>query len=107
MGFNINDGYVEALVRGYRSGILTVQDYTNLTQCETLEGRARVRPCLMMVDMKMHLGSTDYGDFLSGETSPIHTTTIAEQCTMKMVREFNHLRSQAVEPLSTFLDYIS
>jgi len=95
MTFNINDGYAEALVRGFRAGILTTQDYTNLTQCETLE------------DMKMHLGSTDYGDFLANEASPLHTTTIAEQCTVKMVKEFNHLRAQAVEPLSTFLDYIS
>jgi len=93
--FNIKDGYTEALVRGFRAGILTPQDYTNLTQCETLE------------DMKMHLGTTDYGDFLATETSPIHTTTIAEQCTNKMVAEFNHLRSQSVQPLTTFLDYIS
>jgi len=95
MSFNINDGYVEALVRGFRSGILSTQDYSNLTQCESLE------------DMKMHLSTTDYGDFLAQESSPIHTTTIAERCTDKMVKEFNHLRSQSVEPLTTFLDYIS
>jgi V-type H+-transporting ATPase subunit d len=93
--FNINDGYLEALVRGYRSGILQGQDYNNLTQCETLE------------DMKLHLGSTDYGDFLAQEPSPLHTTTIAEKCTLKLVKEFNHLRAQAVEPLATFLDYIT
>jgi len=34
--FNINDGYLEALVRGFRSGILSRNDYTNLTQCDTL-----------------------------------------------------------------------
>jgi V-type H+-transporting ATPase subunit d len=38
MTFNINDGYLEALVRGFRSGILKMSDYTNLTQCENLEG---------------------------------------------------------------------
>jgi V-type H+-transporting ATPase subunit d len=93
--FNINDGYLEGLVRGYRSGILTSSDYANLIQCETLE------------DMKLHLSSTDYGDFLANEPSPLHTTTISEKCTLKLVNEFNHLRSQAVEPLSKFLDYIS
>lgn len=36
--FNINDGYPEGLCRGFRSGILTAGDYSNLTQCETLEG---------------------------------------------------------------------
>jgi len=93
--YNINDGYLEALVRGFRSGILTTADYANLVQCETLE------------DMKLHLASTDYGDFLANEASPLHTTTIAERCTQKLVREFNHLRAQTVEPLSTFLDYIT
>lgn len=93
--FNINDGYLEALVRGFRSGILTQADYSNLVQCETLE------------DMKMHLSSTDYGDFLASEPSPLHTTTIAEKCTMKLVKEFRHIRAQATQPLSTFLDYIS
>ncbi len=40
MTFNIDDGYPEAIVRGYRSGILSTADYANLTQCETLEGIA-------------------------------------------------------------------
>eukprot|EP01117_Protostelium_nocturnum_P007640 TRINITY_DN2740_c0_g1_i1.p2 TRINITY_DN2740_c0_g1~~TRINITY_DN2740_c0_g1_i1.p2 ORF type:complete len:357 (-),score=124.56 TRINITY_DN2740_c0_g1_i1:1273-2343(-) len=93
--FNIQHGYLEALVRGYRSGILTTADYTALTQCETLE------------DMKMHLSTTDYGDFLAEESGSLHTTTIADACSNKMVKEFNHLRSQSAEPLSTFLDYIS
>jgi len=86
---------MEAILRGLRGCILNSSDYTNLTQCETLE------------DMKMHLASTDYGDFLSNEPSPLHTTTISEKCTHKLVKEFNHLRSQAVQPLAQFLDYIS
>jgi hypothetical protein len=36
--FNSNDGYFEGLARGFRAGILTREDYTNLCQCETLEG---------------------------------------------------------------------
>jgi V-type H+-transporting ATPase subunit d len=93
--FNINDGYLEALVRGFRSGILTQSDYTNLTQCETLD------------DMRLALSATDYGDFLANEPSPLHTTTISERCTSRLVKEFNHLRAQATEPLASFLDYIS
>jgi len=92
--FNINDGYLEALVRGFRSGLLSKTDYDNLVQCETLE------------DMKLYLASTDYGDFLANEPSPLHTTTIAEKCTLKLVKEFTHLRAQATQPLATFLDYI-
>ena len=57
--------------------------------------------------MKMHLASTDYGNFLQNEPSPISTTTLAEKCTEKLVEEFNFLRVQAVEPLATFCEYIT
>lgn len=52
LNFNINDGYLEAIVRGYRSGLLTAADYNNLCQCESLD------------DIKMHLSATDYGRYL-------------------------------------------
>jgi len=93
--FNINDGYLEALIRGFRSGLLNRQDYDNLIQCDTLE------------DMKLYLASSDYGDFLANEPSPLHTTTIAEKCTLKLVKEFAHIRAQCTKPLSVFLDYIT
>lgn len=94
--FNIGDGYLEALLRGYRSGILTTSEYNNLVQCESLE------------DVRLYLQQTDYGgEFLANEPSPLQTTTIAEKATEKLVKEFNHIRAQAVEPLATFLDYIT
>ena len=37
--FNVDNGYLEALVRGFRSGILTRADYINLVQCESVEGK--------------------------------------------------------------------
>jgi len=95
MTFNIDDGYLEGLLRGYRAGLLTTADYANLTQCENLE------------DMKLHLAGTSYGDFLADETGQLLTATIAEKCTQKLVSEFRHLRVNAVKPLSTFLDYIT
>eukprot|EP01087_Luapelamoeba_hula_P005051 TRINITY_DN15136_c0_g1_i1.p1 TRINITY_DN15136_c0_g1~~TRINITY_DN15136_c0_g1_i1.p1 ORF type:complete len:382 (-),score=64.49 TRINITY_DN15136_c0_g1_i1:81-1184(-) len=95
MTFNVDDGYAEAIVRGYRGGVLTPADYANLCQAEVLD------------DMKLHLATTDYGDFLANEPSPLHTTTIAEKCTERLVSEFEYLRANAVEPLSTFLDYIT
>ena len=36
--FNIDNGYLEGIVRGFKSGILKTTDYLNLSQCETLEG---------------------------------------------------------------------
>ena len=37
--FNVNGGYVEGIVRGYRNTLLTGQNYNNLTQCETIDGK--------------------------------------------------------------------
>ncbi|KAG5583213.1 hypothetical protein H5410_053840 [Solanum commersonii] len=91
--FNIHSGYLEAIVRGHRSGLLTAADYNNLCQCETLD------------DIKMHLSATEYGPYLQN-AFPLHTTTIVEKCTVKLVDEFNHMLCQATEPLSTFLEYI-
>lgn len=41
---NIDDGYLEGLLRGLRSGILSSTDYANLCQCESIDG-ARARAC--------------------------------------------------------------
>lgn len=37
--FNMQHGYSEALVRGYKSGFLTENEYRHIAQCETLEGK--------------------------------------------------------------------
>lgn len=36
--FNIDNGYLEGLCRGFKNGILKQADYLNLVQCETLDG---------------------------------------------------------------------
>ncbi|KAK3227597.1 hypothetical protein Dsin_007459 [Dipteronia sinensis] len=95
MTFNIHGGYLEAIVRGHRSSLLTAADYNNLCQCETLD------------DIKMHLSATEYGPYLQNEPSPLHTTTIVEKCTLKLVDEYKHMLCQATEPMSTFLEYIT
>mmetsp|Transcript_2801 Transcript_2801/g.3988 ORF Transcript_2801/g.3988 Transcript_2801/m.3988 type:complete len:347 (+) Transcript_2801:667-1707(+) len=93
--FNLDDGFTEAVVRGYRSGILSQGDYSNLGQCDGLE------------DMRMHLAVTDYGNFLQNEPSPLQTMTISEKCTEKLVEEFNYIRCNASAELAKFLDYIT
>jgi len=42
LNFNIDNGYLEGLVRGFKAGILKHSDYANLVQCETLEGECIV-----------------------------------------------------------------
>lgn len=93
--FNVDNGYLEGLVRGFKSGILKNQDYVNLAQCETLE------------DLKLHLQTTDYGNFLANEPSPLAVATIDDKIREKYVIEFQHLRNHSYPPLSKFLDYIT
>lgn len=95
MNFNIDHGYLEGLVRGFRSGILRQADYLNLVQCETLD------------DLKLHLQSTDYGNFLANEIGPLNVATLDERIREKLVVEFQHLRNHSLTPLSIFLDFIT
>ena len=36
----IVNSYIEGIVRGYRNGLLTGANYSNLTQCETIDGQS-------------------------------------------------------------------
>ena len=93
--FNIDNGYLEGLCRGFKNGTLRQADYLNLVQCETLE------------DLKLHLASTDYGSFLANVPSPLQVSVIDDKLKEKFVTEFQHLRNHATGPLATFLDYIT
>jgi len=93
--FNVSGGYLEGIIRGYKSGILNASQYNNLTQCETLE------------DLRMQLSATDYGNFLANEPLPLSTSTIADKATQILIDQFTYIRNNCVEPLSKFLDYIT
>lgn len=94
--FNIDNGYIEGVVRGYRNGLLTGNQYINLTQCDTLE------------DLKLQLSSTDYGNFLSSVASEALTTSIIqERASDKLYQEFQYVRDQSSGVTKKFLDYIT
>lgn len=59
------------------------------------------------VDFRTQLSATDYGNFLANEPLPISTSTITDKATQLLVDQFNYLRTNAVAPLSKFLDYIT
>lgn len=40
--FNIETGFLEGILRGFKAGILTAANYMNLTQCHTLDGNVAV-----------------------------------------------------------------
>jgi len=92
--FNIYHGYPEALVRGMRCSFLSDADYHHLTQCETLD------------DIKLNLAESDYSAAMadSDNLTPSGFQAVAVD---KVVTEFKYLRTQCVEPLSTFLDFIT
>eukprot|EP01013_Petalomonas_cantuscygni_P015785 TRINITY_DN32686_c0_g1_i1.p1 TRINITY_DN32686_c0_g1~~TRINITY_DN32686_c0_g1_i1.p1 ORF type:complete len:352 (-),score=97.89 TRINITY_DN32686_c0_g1_i1:391-1446(-) len=94
LNFNIDNGCTEAIVHGWKSGMLRSEDYANFSQCETLE------------DMKMHLQATDYGNFLANEER-LSVRIITDRALDKLVADFFELRDSCVSPLSKFLDFVS
>jgi V-type H+-transporting ATPase subunit d len=93
--FNVDHGFVEALVRGLRSGFLREEDYRRLGTADSLE------------DIRSALEETDYGSFLQDEPTPLLGSTIAKKCLEKLTDEFRFLKAQSSEPLTTFLDFIA
>ncbi|OLL23000.1 V-type proton ATPase subunit d [Neolecta irregularis DAH-3] len=92
--FNVDNGYLEGVVRGYRSGLVDSTVYHNLTQCDSLQ------------DIKMQLATTDYANFL-GQEQVLSTSCIGEKATEKMVNEFKYLKLNASYEMNRFLDYIT
>lgn len=93
--FNINNGYVEAVTRGYINGLLNKSQYVNLTQCDNLE------------DLKLQLSATDYGNFLASYAGKLTTSVIQENLSKKLYQQFNYLKMQSSGTLTKILDYIS
>ena len=63
--------------------------------------------CNTVADLKLHLQSTDYGNFLQNEAGPLNVSVIDDRLREKLVTEFRHLRNQALEPMATFMDFIT
>lgn len=96
--FNVDDGFLEAIARGYRGRILTKDDYQSLIQADTLD------------DLKMHLssGDFDYGEFLEDlQGEQLDTRALEKALKRSLIKEFHFIRAQANYPLNKFLDYIT
>lgn len=92
--FNIHHGFIEALIRGMRCSFLKDADYHHITQCENLE------------DVKLNLSETDYADAVA-DMAVLTPSDLQAAAIQKLVTEFKYVRTQAVEPLATFLDFIT
>lgn len=86
--------YIEGIVRGYRNALLTSQNYSNLTQCETID------------DVKLQL-SPAYGDFLASLPPNPSTSALATKTTDKLVAEFRYIQANATGSLSKFMEYLT
>ena len=60
-----------------------------------------------ILDLKLHLQSTDYGNFLANVPSPLQVSVIDDQLREKLVTEFQHMRNHSSGQLATFLDFIT
>jgi V-type H+-transporting ATPase subunit d len=92
--FNAEYGYLEAVLRGFRSGFLKDFEYRQIQQCENLE------------DIKLALGDTDYLNVLQ-QQQILTPDIMVNKCRDKYVAEFKYLQSQATGALSTFLEFIT
>lgn len=93
--FNVDYGYLEGVVRGYKAGLLKLNQYVNLTQCDSLD------------DIKLQLLASDYGNFLANYLGPMTTTVISENMNKVLVKEFRYLQQQSLGIAAEFLDYIT
>ena len=91
ISFNVDDGYVEAIVRGLRKGFLKEETYNALRSCQNLS------------DFKLVLEETDYAAYIAAEQSPIEISVLKNRCKEKLAAEIEHMIAQSVYPLSEFL----
>lgn len=79
LGFNVDDGYPESIVRGLRKGFLKDETYNALKSCTNLS------------DFKLVLEDTDYNHCIAPEPSPIEITVLKNRLREKLAKEIEHL----------------
>lgn len=106
--WNMENGFVEGLIRGLRSTFLTDTEYANLKEGgkRAPGGAGGGSQKEDFEDMRLSLQETDYGTFLAAEPS-LDPKLIGLRATAKWVREMRYVRSTATGDLAKFLDFVS
>ena len=91
--FNVDDGYSEALLRGFRKSILGEQQYTALRNTQNLK------------DFKSVLIDTDYIDYVKDYTET-DTSALKMVLKKKLADEIDQVQSVAGPELDNFLEMI-
>jgi V-type H+-transporting ATPase subunit d len=89
--FNIDDGYAEALLRGFRKGIINDQTYTSLRNTTNLK------------DFKAVLMETDYMDYIK-DYNEQDTSSLKMLLKRKLADEIDQVQSVAGPDLENFLE---
>ena len=99
--FNIEDGGLEAYCRNLRKTFLTTANYETISKvpANSQAGLSALRKALE---------ATDYSDFLNDyDDSELEPKRFMRRLKEKIAHEFHFMRSQAVQPLAEFLDFIA
>lgn len=91
---NIKDGYVEALLRSLRKGILDENVYNNLKTASNIN------------DFKQLIEETDYQSDcfpVGGDSADFEVTFLRKAMRERLMGEFDFLKAQSVYPLNHFL----
>jgi V-type H+-transporting ATPase subunit d len=91
--FNVDDGYSEALLRGFRKSILGEQQYTALRNTQNLK------------DFKSVLIDTDYSDYVKDYTET-DTSALKMLLKKKLADEIDQVQSVAGPDLDKFIEMI-
>ncbi len=91
--FNVDDGYTEALLRGFRKSILGEQQYTALRNTTNLK------------DFKSVLIDTDYSDYVKDYTET-DTSALKMLLKKKLADEIDQVQSVAGPELDKFIEMI-
>jgi len=116
--FNADHGFVEALVRGFSSTFLTRDELEAMRECPTLAAMNSVLQETDFRDVLPRKFATDDGRPRgaaagaaaggAGSSGPAFDhTKLKRNMLEKAAEEFQMLRAHSVEPLSTFLDFIT
>lgn len=95
MTFNREYGFLEAVLRGLRSGFLREFEYRQMCQCDTLD------------ELKLVFSDTDLCNVLLNTGSNPKPDLIKQLVCQKWVGEFNYIRRQATGQLATFMELIT
>ena len=89
--FNATDGYAEAILRGFRKGILGEQTYTALRNTTNLK------------DLKAVLMDTDYADYLK-DYDESDTSSLKMLLKRKLADEIDYVQASAGPDLQNFIE---